>query len=224
MASPLRQAISRTGSAYSGTIDDPLLQRAQWFSFLDGGDLRAGCADGAFDRYRLVFNARYEEQVRIYELTADGAGGAYLVARAKGPANLAEVSSDDLLAPWRWHRSEARLDAAAFAELGAILLADGLKDPAPVGLRLRSDRYYWVAGACIAGQWHYGAWQYPEAGFVALSFPAWLFARDQTGLAVNEAKAIPGYYGVGAPAVRQDADYDPPFILTVDAIGIGGTH
>src|SRR5262245_6550826 len=78
--------------AYRGDIDNPIIRKLSWFSYLDGTDIRTTCADGAPDGYRLVYNGRYEEQVRSYEIFADGAGGAYLVARAKGPANVFEIS------------------------------------------------------------------------------------------------------------------------------------
>jgi hypothetical protein len=216
--------LALVGCRYGGDIDDPLLRRFQWFSFLDGADIRNGCQTGAFDRYRFVYNGRYEEQVRVYEVTADGAGGAALVARARGPANLFAVDVADPLAPWRWQMSQTRLDQPMLAELRDLILADGLSGPAPAGLRLRSDKFYWAAGACIDGQWHYGAWQFASPAFKALKFPDWLLERDKTGLAFNAARPPLGNEKVGASSIHQDAEYDPPFILTVDAIGIGGTH
>ena len=77
------------GCTYRGETDNPVVRRATWFSYLDGTDLRTACGEGASDRFRLVYNARYEQQVRSYEITADGTGGAYLVARARGPERLA---------------------------------------------------------------------------------------------------------------------------------------
>ena len=71
------------GCTYRGDIDNPAVRKVSWFSYLDGTDIRTACAEGAPDSYRLVYNGRYEEQLRSYEITADGAGGAYLVARAK---------------------------------------------------------------------------------------------------------------------------------------------
>ena len=93
------------GCTYRGDIDNPAVRKVSWFSYLDGTDIRTACVEGAPDSYRLVYNGRYEEQVRSYEITADGAGGAYLTARAKGRTNAFDVSFDDVLAPWRWKRS-----------------------------------------------------------------------------------------------------------------------
>src|SRR5215813_10182543 len=88
--------------SYRGDIDNPVVRKVSWFSYLDGTDIRVACTEGAQDRYRLVYNARYEEQLRSYEVVADGGGGAYLVARAKGRSNMFAISADDVFAPWRW--------------------------------------------------------------------------------------------------------------------------
>src|ERR1700751_6126832 len=63
--------------SYRGDIDNPVVRKVSWFSYLDGTDIRAACTEGAQDRYRLVYNVRYEEQLRSYEVVADGGGGAY---------------------------------------------------------------------------------------------------------------------------------------------------
>src|SRR5262249_48173552 len=98
-------ALLLAACTYRGDIDNPIVSGLSWFSYLDGTDIRTACAGGAPDRYRLVYNGRYEEQVRSYDISADGAGGAYLVARARGTANVADIPRNKLLAPWRLHRS-----------------------------------------------------------------------------------------------------------------------
>lgn len=207
--------------SYHGDIDNPAVRKVAWFSYLDGGDIRAACADGALDRYRLVYNARYEEQLRSYEITADGGGGAHLVARAMGPTNLAEVSLDDLLAPWRGRRSEARLTPAELRQFVSTLEASGMFAGAPVGLRLFSGDFYWVASACRNGIFYYNAWLYPGDRFARLRFPGFLFARDKTGLPVNP----PRFVSVGdrlGPMGRQEDQTGTRFWLQVGPNGLGG--
>lgn len=84
------------GCAYHGgagqSIDNPGVRKVAWFSYLDGGDIRETCTEGAAERYRLVYNGQYYKQTRSYEIFAglpDGA--AKLAARARGSANLAAL-------------------------------------------------------------------------------------------------------------------------------------
>src|ERR1700752_2998780 len=138
MGDMLRAALKLTlmayvlgGCAYHGPsqtdIDNPAVRRVAWFSYLDGNDIRERCAEGAPDRYRLVYNGQYGKQLRSYEITqaSPKPGGAYFTARAMGPTNLAEVYFDDLLAPWRWQKSEAQLSGAEFDQFRDLLLQSG---------------------------------------------------------------------------------------------------
>lgn len=210
--------------AYHGNFDDPIQRRLQWFSFLDGGDIRADCAAGKPDRYRLVYNARFAEQVRAYEVTADGGGGAYLTARARGPySNLLLFRLEDPLAPFRWARSEAKLSPAEFQAFKAALAADGFLAAPPVGERYSSERFYWVASGCVDGTHHFGAWRYPSDRFAAMTVPGFLFERDKTGVPVNTPHAVGGGDYAGPPGRTGEAGSDAPFWITIDADGIGGT-
>jgi hypothetical protein len=212
------------GCAYRGDFDDPIQRRLQWFSFLDGGDIRAACGSGSLDRYRLVYNARFAEQVRAYEVTADGAGGAYLTARARGPyANLILFRVDDPLAPFRWPRSDARLSPAEFAAFKSALAADGFLGTPPVGDRFSSEQFYWVASGCMDGVHHFGAWRHPSVRLAAMATPAFLFAHDATGVRVNMPHGIGGGDYAGPPGRTGEAGMDAPFWITIDADGIGGT-
>jgi hypothetical protein len=93
--------------AYSvGEIDNPLTQRITWFSYLGGSDIAEACGRGAGERYRIIYNGRYEEQLRSYEVTVHG-DSADLVVRVREQANLTELSTADLLAPWRWRKAVA---------------------------------------------------------------------------------------------------------------------
>lgn len=210
------------GCAYRGGTDEPVLRRATWFSYLDGGGIREACVPGTIDRYRLVYNARYNEQLRSYEITGDGAGGGIVVSRAIEEANLAEIRLDDLQAPWRWKRAESRFTPAEMRSFTEALAQSGLFDPPPDGLRLHSWAFYWVASGCRNGEFHFSAWTHPSARWEALTFPELLFANDETGVAVNRARKLPAAERFGPPGGREERGAEARFTLQVDGSGLGG--
>ena len=207
--------------AYHGNFDDPIQRRFQWFSFIGGEDIQDACHPGSVDRYRFVYNGRYSEQLRDYELVGDGAGGAYLTSRATGGyANLAEVSLDDPLKPWRWRESRTQLNPAQFKLFIQALAADGfLQPPKTAGRRFSSNNFYWLVSGCHDGQFHFGAWMWPSDDFAALTFPVLLLARDQTGMAFNQPYDAPGGETMGQPGVSQGAN--APFNITIHDDGVG---
>ena len=223
--SPLWRAtcfgILLAGCSYRGNIDNPAVQKASWFSYLDGTDIRTDCVEGAPDSYRLVYNGRYEEQLRSYEITADGTGGAYLVARAKGRMNAFDVSLDDVLAPWRWQRSQTRLSPPEFRQFVTLLEQSQQFAGAPVGMRLFSGDFYWVGSACRNGAFHYHAWAFSNDGFAQVRFADFLFKRDHTELAVNPPRKIPASEFLG-PQGRQEDQTQIRFWLQVREDGLGG--
>lgn len=209
------------GCAYRGGTDEPVARRASWFSYLDGGGIRETCVPGSIDRYRLVYNGRYTEQLRSYEVTGDGAGGAILVSRALGKATLATVRSDDLLQPWRWQRAESRLSPAEMHEFMAALERSGTFDDPPDGLRLHSWKFYWVASGCRDGMFQFRAWQHPSAEWDRLAFPEFLLARDATGVPVNPPRPIsPAENFLRGPADERMGTMR--FSLEVSGKGLGG--
>lgn len=177
---------------YRGNIDNPATLKATWLSYLNGDDMRAACVAGAPLQYRLIYNADYDQQLRSYEITGDGAGGARLVARVLGPSGLVvnEMTFEDPLAFTRWQRSEAPLGASVVERLNAALEASGAFQPAPKGLQLFSKETYWISNLCRDGQFHFNAWRYPSDRFDAISFDALLFALDETGVPVREPVAV----------------------------------
>ncbi|MGH6932425.1 MAG: hypothetical protein ACREEE_08325 [Dongiaceae bacterium] len=207
--------------AYHGDIDDPFVRKFAWFSYLDAEDIRIGCVKGTVDRYRFVYNARYEEQLRAYEITGDGAGGGHFVARAIAGTMLIDVSPGDVLAPWRWRKSEKPLTPTEFQSFQGILRADGISDGGAAGLRLFSGDFYWVGAACEAGVFHYNAWLYPGNRYDTLRFPKFFSTHDETGLPVNAPRFVPTAERIGA-AGRRDDQTGIRFWLQVREQGLGG--
>jgi hypothetical protein len=181
-------ALAAAACTYRGNIDNPATLKATWLSYLNGDDMRAACVEGAPLQYRLIYNADYDQQLRSYEITGDGTGGARLVARVQGPSGLVvnEMTFDDPLAFSRWQRSEAPLGASVVERLDATLEASGAFEPAPKGLQLFSKETYWISNLCRDGNFYFNAWRYPSDRFDAISFDDLLFALDETGVPVRE--------------------------------------
>src|SRR5437867_11809582 len=140
--------------AGGGVPGNPIGLMAQWFSFLDGDDIRDSCRPGSGDHYRLIYNARFQEQIRVYDVTSYGQEAIFL-ARAVHPG--LNFSSPQGFDPG-WQKSQTRLASAEFAEFRRRLEQSGFYDPTPVGLELFSTDFYWVGMSCEHGQFHYMAY------------------------------------------------------------------
>lgn len=179
------------GCAPQGLPDNPVERRLGWFGVLGGDDIRAGCASGAPERYRFVYNAIYGEQVRAYDLTigTDGYGALESTVLAGG-VSIGTATLDDLANLWGGARDRQMLSPADAGVLRRAILASGLTAPPPVGLRLRSDAFYWVAAGCISGQFHFTGFQHPSPRFAAMQFPVELFRLDRSGIPVNPPRPL----------------------------------
>jgi hypothetical protein len=219
------------GCAYHGAartdIDNPAVQKFAWFSFLDGHDIREACAGlgpTAPAHYRLVYNGQYAEQIRAYEIVGQPSGGAALTARAKGPSNLSDwwiASTQDLLAPWRWHESTAALSPAEMAQFRSALAASGFGSGAPQGLRLASQDFYWVAAGCEAGQFHYYAWVEKDGRLDAARFQDFLLRHDGTGLPLRPPHVLNADERQRLGTAR-GRNFNGDFTLEVRGEGLGG--
>ncbi len=212
------------GCASEGETDSPVAGRFTWISYVSGDDIRTACAAGSPERYRFVFNARFDEQRRTYEIQGDTTGTGFLTARARGRATISEIRSTDFLAPWRWQTAEALLSAQDMDQLRGALAEAGLPGRPEVGLQLNSKAFYWAVVGCVDGNFVFGGWQHPSDTFDALRFPEMLFARDQTGMAVNEPRRLtPIELGrVSQQGNRRRSGDLPRFLITVREDGLRG--
>lgn len=164
------------GCAYTGDdIGNPLYRKVQWYSFVEGSDIKAACAEATPDRFRLVYNALWDQQVRIYEW--DSAAKSLKIS-VVGTKNLTDITLNDPLTPWRAKVATVPLEPAAQSGLTAALAESGAFGPPAVGLELPSHSYYWTAASCHGGQYVFTAWSYPSPAFEAARFPAALAALD----------------------------------------------
>lgn len=185
----LLSVLALAGCTYGGgDMGDPVTRKFHWFSYVAGDDIRANCQAGTPDRFRLVYNGIYDQQLRLYELDSVR---RLLTVKVTAPGNAAQVSGDDLLAPWRAVEGKVPLDEAAYTALVGDFTAAGLFGPPAVGRELPSRGYHWAAASCKDGQFRFTGWVYPETDLNALAFAAPLFAADPTGVAVAWPGPIP---------------------------------
>lgn len=192
------------GCTYRGAIDQPVTIKFTWFSYLNGDDIRAVCTAGAPDSFRLVYNGSYNEQLRAYEVT----GGGNYTARVMrgGGLRLSQFSLRNPQAVAGWTVSRTQLAPDRMAALTAALADSGAFAPAPKGLRMASEQFYWISAACRGGQFYFNAWLYPSERFAQLTFPAVLLGYDQTGLAVNAPRDVPPIERGGSTTGRSERD------------------
>lgn len=185
-------AVALAACTYRPGDDGPLARSLSWYSYAEANDLRGACAPGAPDRIRLIYNGRYEEQLRTYDISA-GNDGAVIEMQVRGDTGdmVKGVTLGDLLGPWRAEKRLVRITAAEMAALRKSLIDSGLTRPAPEKLRFDSDEFYWLANACLDGRFVVNGWKYPSPRFAALSFPAVLLSHDPSGIALNSPR--PGH-------------------------------
>lgn len=180
-------------TTFDGTADNPVERSLTWFSFVAGDDIRAACTVDGPDRYRFVYNAVYQRQIRVYELRPESLGAGY-VARARGRAgNAARFQFSNPLGPWELRRSETRLTQAETAAILEGLQRDIAGAPASAGRRLRSNEFYWAVAACRAGDFRLHAFAQDRVALDALAFRAPLLAHDRTEVEFLPAERIEGF-------------------------------
>ncbi len=209
--------------AYRGGIEQPLIQKFAWFSYLNGDDIRAACGPGAPSQYRLVYNGQYHRQVRSYEiLAAGGGGGAAYTARVQGAAGIhfSGLSLANLDSFGGWTTARARLEAPDLAELERALHDSAAFSPPPSGMNLASEEFFWIFVGCREGKVVFNAWRSGDGRFAALSFPALLLRHDATGVAVNPPRDV-GPIERGMRGNRP-ANPAPRFDLAIGANGLLG--
>jgi len=187
-----------TGCAYQPgeTIgQNPVARKFTWFSYLDGSDIRVNCTVGAPLAMRAVYNGVYDEQIRTYEFKSrPGEPGAFdLSVRVIGEADLSEIKVgrfSQLLDPWRGTGAKTILRPKDVELFVNALRSDGALLPAPEGMELHSDEFYWIVSGCVEGKWVFHAFKWPDASFESAQFPVLLTGWDMTGVAINPPRKV----------------------------------
>lgn len=207
------------GCVYQGGDVSPLERKFTWYSYLNGDDLRANCTAGQPSTLRLVYNAIHTEQIRTYDLTIPNDGSdALLQARVIGPPDMAELEFTDFLAPWRGNKATTHLREEDVEHLWSAMENDKTFGPAPEGLFLTSEEFFWLTAICRDGTFSYNAYAWPSDRFDAIQFSALLFAWDMTEIPVNPVRrATPlDIYGEASPRRKTGGYYQ----LTIDENGL----
>lgn len=180
------------GCASTGPTDNPIRRGFTWFSYLGGDDLRVSCQPGSPERYRFVYNARADEQIRTYDIIVGPSGGGRLESHVITDGDLDRLSVTDPLRPWRGEEMEVAVGAADIMALRDALAASGFDRPAPRGTFLRSDDFYWIVSACQAGVFRFNAYSRDMPSFQAIRFDAPLYAMDPltARVAVNPPREL----------------------------------
>ncbi|PJI44420.1 hypothetical protein [Ferrovibrio sp.] len=171
LAAAVIAAAGLAACASQGPTDNPLQRALTWDRYVGGDDLARACAPGQPARYRLVYNARQDDQQRSYDITAQPDGGAMMEARVLGRGLLNNILISDPLRPWNGEQALYRLNPAEFTQLKQAIAATGFEAPASKGLALRGDTFYWAASACREGKFHFNAWAWPSPDFDRMAVP-----------------------------------------------------
>lgn len=207
---------------YAGPPEDPVGRSLTWFSYVGGEDIEKGCAPGAEDTYRFVYNGLSDVQVRTYDVTIlPGGRGASVNAFAIPEPTVNRLKSvGEIVKGYTGVRAQAPMAVQGLADLRTALGEDRFETFKPVGLRLPSDEFYWTAVACVGGRFHANAWLYPTDRYKGLRFPAVLQAHDRTGVAFYEAR--PDNMRPGDPNRYRTSGPSGPYNLELGARGFVG--
>lgn len=196
------------GCSSNGDVSNPLWRKLSWFSYLQGDDLRAACGPGTPGRYRLIYNANYQEQVRIYDF--GGGDSNHLSQRILGGGHLLSWTVGEPFEPWSGRTAETALAPAQARALIAALADSGAFGPPAEGLELESRSFFWTLAACHEGQYHFTAW--PQG--VPPGFVPQVQTVDTTGIPFNPIRIV-------SPPLR-DTKPQLEFRLRVGADGLWG--
>jgi hypothetical protein len=209
-------AAGLVGCASIGQTDNPIVRNFTWDRYVGGDDIARACAPGQPARLRLVYNAIENQQRRAYDFTAQPDGGAMLEAQVISPPVLNDsrrgISVNDPMRPWRGDSALYRLTPEEFAKVRTALDRAGFERPAPEGLHLRGDSFFWAASSCRDGRFHFNAWGYPSPEFDRMAEPLLdaVLPYDRTGIAAQRPYPVPlppynSFFNTTDPDVIQSA-------------------
>ena len=175
-------------TAVIGDVDNPVFRKFQWFSYIEGEDFRNSCVHASSDRYRLIYNGVYTEQVRIYDVSTTSKILHTQILSAEELRNVSVDSWGGLLDPWRGKIQDVNLNTSDLEGLVQDLESSGLFTKVNVGEELSSKGFFWTIAACHEGRYHFSGFMWPSEDWDKLGFGERLFALDRTGIPVNEPR------------------------------------
>ncbi|MEQ9128726.1 MAG: hypothetical protein RIF31_10700 [Thalassospira sp.] len=171
-------AVGLAGCTFTQNSDvsNPLVRKSTWFSYLNADDLRVACSAGdAEGRIRIIYNADYYKEVRVFELNPQLANQQFeLTSRVFGPAQVSNINVE-VTAPLGAFSGDVTtdvIDRDGYLKITDALQNDGFgTQQQRDGVRLYSDDYYWVALGCSSGYVTLGTWMSGVDDLQALTFP-----------------------------------------------------
>jgi len=205
------------GCTATGRVDDPVVRRLTWFSFLSGDDLHAACTPGR-TALRLVHNAVWNEDVRVIEASGPAHGPMTVQERLFLRIDWSDITigGKEGLLPWHGRGFSSAWTADEAAAVTAALSADGAFSPLATPVRLAGQGFFWTGTGCLDGKPWFHTWAAPSAAYDGLRFPVAVAPLLPSGRAFAQPR----------PDAETYPDYDPKkddtFFLTATADGIAG--
>jgi hypothetical protein len=202
-------------------VDQPVVRSFNWFGHVGGEDIRAACQPGTRSHIRLVYNALWEEQVRVYDVfpQPDGTAGLDIgvLADQGNVAQLLLSTAGDVTAPWQMKKGQRLLSAAETTDLMGALQASAAFGPARDGLRLPDNDFWWTVSSCRNGVWGFQAYHYPTDGFATEKLYAW----DNVPVAINKPRRLePAEFRRGFDSKSAQRGRGDRWILVVGNAGL----
>ncbi len=171
-----------------GGTSHQIFRPFQWFSYANGDDIRENCAPGRNARYRMIYNAIYDKQVRTYDiLQINTSKSATQTTRVfRGGVSVEWLLGSLGSGPTGTHESKVVISLDDLIAIEKALVASGFEKPAIDGQILHSDSFYWIAMVCRDGNFKYYAWNDENADIAKLPFREVLSKGDETGVPFQE--------------------------------------
>jgi len=168
-----------------GDTSNPIVRPFEWFSYANGDDIRGKCEPGGNARYRMIYNERYDEQVRTYNIwQRPGSKLAEQNTRVfKGGISTDWALSREGVDIVGTHTAKNVISLDDLIAIEKALIASGFEKPSIRGQTLHSDSFYWIAMVCRDGNFKYYAWTNDNADIAKLPFLDVLSKGDTTGVA-----------------------------------------
>lgn len=170
----------------TGATNNPLVRQFQYYSYLNGDDIRKSCKPGLPSQYRLVYNALYEKQVRSYDIRQghnQKVGIQETRVFSRGLGSQFEIGADGVDFKSHFHSIES-LAIDDLVTIDKALIASGFEKPSRNGQILYSDAFYWIAMICRGGNFKYYAWTEEDTDIDSLPLHSALEKGDTTSVDV----------------------------------------
>lgn len=204
----------------SGEIDGFFQRKATWASFLSGDDIAAACEAGSETHIRFTYNANRAKQVRIYDLVGGGERWELRSRVLEAGMRLRPMTFSEVAAlPDPVDKSRQLSEAQAQAILDGFRSARGYEG-VPVGDKVFSPSYFWLAASCRDGRFTFDARDHPDRGFADAEFAPFLFDYDPVDIAIEQPKGDKRVTPMSYPALKRERDNFEHYELFIKEDGV----